>query len=143
MNAGIFGPYKEHSEVLKEILRLKQQGYEESEMMLVADNEDRLLDEIKAKLSFETLDEEHDFFRKLKAAISLRSAKEEDLEEVQKLLDVSEEEAEVYYEQLKAGNIFIYIRPENMLIFDDVSSEDLLDENFEGTPTTRIHTKHL
>ena len=143
MNAGIFGPYQKHNEVLKEIHRLKQQGYKESEMMIIADTEERISDDMKEKLQYETLEEPLDFFWKLKGAFYLKSSEEEDLAEVQQLLDVTEEEAEVYYEQLKAGNIFIYIRPESMLVFDDVSNEEMLDENFEGTPTTRIHTDGL
>ena len=143
MNGGIFGPYKEHHEVAKQVQKLKQQGYKEEELIIVADTEERILEEVNDGLRFETLDDQKDFFDQLKAVIFLKTDQEAEVEEVQQLLDVSEEEAEVYYEQLKAGNIFIFIPPGKMLVFEDTSHEELLDENFEGTPTTRIHTKFL
>ena len=143
MNGGIFGPYKEHHEVAKQVQKLNQQGYKEEELIIVADTEERILEEVNDGLRFETLDDQKDFFDQLKAVIFLKTDQEAEVEEVQQLLDVSEEEAEVYYEQLKAGNIFIFIPPGKMLVFEDTSHEELLDENFEGTPTTRIHTKFL
>ena len=143
MNGGIFGPFKERQEVAEQVQKLKQQGYKEEELIVVADTEERILEEVNSGLRFETLDDQKDFLDRLKAVIFLKTDQEADVEEVQQLLDVSEEEAEVYYEQLKAGNIFIFIPPGKMLVFEDTSHEELLDENFEGTPTTRIHIKFL
>ncbi|MGM9926603.1 MAG: general stress protein [Bacillus sp. (in: firmicutes)] len=143
MNAGIFGPYKEHSEVVEQIQKLKEQGYKDTDIIIIADTEERLIEEKKDKLPFETLEEKHTFLQKIKAAVFLKSAKEVDLEGVQQLLDVTDEEAEMYYKQLKEGKIFIFISPEHFLIFDDLSDEDPYDENFNGIPKVRINTEGL
>ncbi|MBD3107934.1 general stress protein [Bacillus sp. AGMB 02131] len=143
MNGGIFGPFKERQEVAEQVQKLKQQGYKEDELIIVADTEERILEEVNGGLRYETLDDQKDFLDRLKAVIFLKTDQEANVEEVQQLLDVSEKEAEVYYEQLKAGNIFIFILPGKMLVFEDTLHEELLDENFEGTPATRIHTKFL
>ena len=137
MNAGIFGPYRDHKEVLQQIRKLKEKGYSVQEMTIVANTEERLLLEKDDKVQLKSLEEKHHFFQKVKEAIFFKKVKDVDLEEVQELLDVSDEEAELYYEQLKAGNVFLFIGPENFLDFDDSVSD------FEMNPIIRIHTEGL
>ena len=127
MNAGIFGPFNEHRDVLKQISELKNQGYESGEIRIIADTDDGFLREKQQNVQVETLEGKHHFWNKMKSAIFFKSVKDEEIDEVQQMLDVTEEEAKVYYEQLKAGKIFIFIGPESFLDFEDVLYNDNID----------------
>lgn len=137
MNAGIFGPFNEHVAVLKQISKLKEQGYKSEDIIIIADTDEGFLLEKQQHVHVETLEDTHHFWQKIKDAIFLKSVKDEEMEEVQHLMDVSDEEAEVYYEQLKTGKIFIVIGPESFLDFKD----SLYDENVN--PVVRIDTEGL
>lgn len=137
MNAGIFGPFKEHREVLKQIRELKKWGYRNQDIRIIADTDEDFWVEKQQNVQLETLEEKHHFWNKMKSAIFFKSIKDEEIEEVQQMLDVTEEEAAVYYEQLKWGKIFIFIGPESFLDFED----SLFGENIN--PIVRIDTEGL
>ena len=137
MNAGIFGPFNEHRDVLKQISELKNQGYKIQEIKIIADTYDGFLKEKQQNIQVETLEEKHHFWNKMKSVIFFKSVKDEEIDEVQQMLDVTAEEAKVYYEQLKVGKIFIFIGPESFLDFEDV----LYNGNIE--PIVRIDTDGL
>lgn len=137
MNAGIFGPFNEHREVLKQISELKKRGYRNQDIRIIADTDEDFLVEKQQNVQLETLEEKHHFWNKMKSALFFKSIKDEEIEEVQQMLDVTEEEAAVYYEQLKLGKIFIFIGPESFLDFED----SLFGENIN--PIVRIDTEGL
>lgn len=137
MNAGIFGPFNEHREVLKQISELKKRGYRNQDIRIIADTDEDFLVEKQQNVQLETLEEKHHFWNKMKSVIFFKSIKGEEIEEVQQMLDVTEEEAAVYYEQLKLGKIFIFIGPESFLDFED----SLFGENIN--PIVRIDTEGL
>lgn len=137
MNAGIFGPFNEHREVLKQISELKKWGYRNQDIKIIADTDEDFWVEKQQNVQLETLEEKHHFWNKMKSALFFKSIKDEEIEEVQQMLDVTEEEAAVYYEQLKWGKIFIFIGPESFLDFED----SLFGENIN--PIVRIDTEGL
>ena len=140
----LYGPFIHHTEVLQEIHHLKEKGYKNKDIILLADTRDDLYFEKKEKVHFETLEERSRFLQTMKRVVGRGKREIEGIIGAEDLFGVTQEEKENYYEQLKKGKIYLFISPEKVRNYDAELNDSSIDSDsvYEGG-SFRINTKGL
>jgi len=102
----LYGPFNHHTEVLQEIHHLKEKGYKNKDIILLAETSDDLYFEKKEKVHFETLEERSRFLQTMKRVVGRGRRDIEGIIGAEDLFGVTQEEKGNYYEQLKKGKIY-------------------------------------
>lgn len=108
----IFGVYETHQEVLDAIHRLKDRGFKNKDITVLADKKERLKLEKKEKVKISVQEEKEDyvFLKALQNIFSLN--KKEDVISILISLHLAKEDIDVYLEQISNGKIIVILDPE-------------------------------
>ena len=140
----LYGPYDNHTEVLREIHSLEDQGYKSKDIQLLADTRDDLYFEKKETVHFSTLEDRNSFLQTMRRVIGHHKPEIEGIVGSEDMFGLTQEEKENYYEQLRKGKIYLFISPKKIQNFDahlnDSSWDD--DSSYEDA-VFRINTKGL
>ena len=125
----LYGPFDHHTEVLQEIHLLKEKGYKNKDIVLLADTKDNLYFEKKERVHFATVEERSRFLQTMKRVVGRRKPVIEGIIGAEDLFGVTQEEKENYYEQLKKGKIYIFISPEKVRNYDAELNDCSMDSD--------------
>ena len=138
----IYGPFDNHTEVLREIHDLEDQGYKSKDILLLADTRDDLYFEKKEKVHFATLEDRNRFMQTMRRVVGRRKPEIEGIIGTEDMFGLTEEEKENYYEQLKKGKIYLFIPPKKVHLDDLNDSSEDVDSIYEDA-IYRINTRGL
>lgn len=140
----LYGPYDNHTEVLREIHSLEDQGYKSRDIQLLADTRDDLYFEKKEKVHFSTLEDRNRFLQTMKRVIGHHKPEIEGIVGPEDMFGLTQEEKENYYEQLRKGKIYLFISPKKIRNFDAHLNDSSWDDDCSYEDAVfRINTKGL
>lgn len=140
----LYGPYDNHTEVLREIHNLEDQGYKSRDIQLLADTRENLYFEKKEKVHFSTLEDRNRFLQTMRRIVGRHKPEIEGIIGPEDMFGFTQEEKENYYEHLRRGKIYLFISPKKAKGFDANLNDSSWDPDsvYEDT-SFRIRTKGL